>query len=459
MESRLISLIQKYETSGPRYTSYPPAPVFKPDTGPDVFLDQIKTVEALPGNTDLSLYVHIPFCDTLCYFCGCTTLITRNRDHLTTYLQYLKKEIDLLAPLIHRERKVVQLHWGGGTPTYLAPDQIRDLASYLFRSFRFDENAEVSVEVDPRELTRDHLSALREQGFNRISLGVQDFNATVQEVVNRNQGEDITRQAIAWSRELGFSSLNIDLIYGLPKQTVESFSETLDKLVDIAPERIAIYNFAYVPWMKKQQRLLPVELLPTPEVKLGILTMTIDRLTEAGYDYIGMDHFAKPDDELSTARKAKTLRRNFQGYSTRAGSDMYGLGMSSISHFSTYYAQNAKTLPEYYQALNGNTFATQVGYTMTPDDELRKYVIMKLMCDRFLDKREVESQFHIAFGDYFADALKKLDPLIADRLVIDSPGSIEITNDGRLFLRNIAMCFDAYLAKKSMDQPLYSKTV
>ncbi len=459
METRLIQLIKKYETSGPRYTSYPPAPVFKPDFGPDQYKNQILLTEANPSTSDLSLYFHIPFCDTLCYFCGCTTMITRNRNHIDEYVTYLKKEIDFLAPLINKDRKVVQLHWGGGTPTYLSPAQIRDLANYIRGSFQIREDAEVSVEVDPRDLTLDHLRALRGTGFNRISLGVQDFNTRVQQAVNRNQSEFITRQAITWSRELGFTSLNVDLIYGLPMQSVESFSETLDKLIEISPERIAVYNFAYVPWMKKQQKLIHMEDLPSPETKLGILTMTIDRLTEAGYVYIGMDHFAKPDDELSVAQQAKTLRRNFQGYSTKAGSDMYGLGMSSISHFGTSYAQNAKTLPEYYDAINQGHFATHVGYGMTKDDVLRKTVIMKLMCDCTLVKKEIEQQFEIDFNEYFSLAMSRLEPLVEDELVLVTPEAITITNDGRLFLRNIAMCFDAYLVEKTVNRPLYSKTV
>ncbi|MBI3190025.1 MAG: oxygen-independent coproporphyrinogen III oxidase [Ignavibacteriales bacterium] len=459
MENRLIKLIQKYETNGPRYTSYPPAPIFKPDFTAAQYQSEILQVEKRSEGDDVSLYFHIPFCDTLCYFCGCTTMITKNREHLDEYLVHLKKEIDLLAPLFHQQRKIVQLHWGGGTPTYLSPKQIQELGTHIMKSFQYDVDAEISVEVDPRELTFSHLHALRDVGFNRISLGVQDFNPNVQRAVNRNQSEFITRQAITWSRELGFSSLNVDLIYGLPLQTVVSFSETLDKLIEISPERIAVYNFAFVPWMKKQQKLIHVEDLPSPETKLGILTTTIDKLTDAGYVYIGMDHFAKPDDELTLAQQSKTLRRNFQGYSTRAGSDLYGLGMSSISHFGTSYAQNAKTLPEYYQAISNGEFATHLGYKMTKDDEIRKHVIMKLMCDLSLQKSEVESQFGISFDAYFSSSLTKLDSLIEDGLLVATPDSLIITNDGRLFLRNIAMCFDAYLSEKSKQQPLYSKTV
>ncbi|MBI3195412.1 MAG: oxygen-independent coproporphyrinogen III oxidase [Ignavibacteriae bacterium] len=459
MDSRIIKLIQKYETSGPRYTSYPPAPVFKPEFTSTQYQSEILQVEKQPDGNNVSLYFHIPFCDSLCYFCGCTTMITRNREHLDEYLVHLKKEINLLAPLLNEERNIVQLHWGGGTPTFLSPAQIRNLGTHIMGAFQYEVDAEISVEVDPRELTFNHLHALRDVGFNRISLGVQDFNPKVQRAVNRNQSEFITRQAIAWSRELGFSSLNVDLIYGLPLQTIESFSETLDKLIEISPERVAVYNFAYVPWLKKQQKLIHAEDLPSPETKLGILALTIDKLTDAGYVYIGMDHFAKPDDELTIAQKSKTLSRNFQGYSTRAGSDLYGLGMSSISHFGTTYAQNAKTLDAYYQAIGDGEFATHVGYKMTKDDVIRKHVIMKLMCDLSLQKHEVDSRFGITFDDYFASSLLKLDSLIENGLLIATPDALIITNDGRLFLRNIAMCFDAYLSEKPKTQSLYSKTV
>lgn len=459
MDNSLTALIRKYDCAGPRYTSYPPAPLFPSSFGPDQHLEAIQQTEAESRNTDLSLYFHFPFCDTLCYFCGCNTIVTRNRDLVGEYLEYLKKEIDLLAALLNPKRRVVQMHWGGGTPTYLSPSQIKELGEYIQRTFSFRHDAEVSVEIDPRDLTYYHLRSLRNAGFNRVSLGVQDFNPKVQHAVNRNQSEFITRQVMNWGRELEFSSFNIDLIYGLPLQTIESFSDTLEKIIDISPDRIAVYNFAYVPWMKKHQKLIHIEDLPSPDTKIGILTTTIDRLSEAGYVYIGMDHFAKPDDELTIARQHGTLHRNFQGYSTRAGSDLYGLGLSSIGHFGPYYAQNAKTLPEYYEAINKHSFATKVGYKMTADDEIRKYVIMRLMCDLRVKKRDVEDKFGITFDDYFADSLSKLEPLLKDGFVITFPYSIEITEIGRLFLRNIAMCFDAYLAHFQSTQPLYSRTV
>jgi oxygen-independent coproporphyrinogen-3 oxidase len=455
----MMNLISKYDQAGPRYTSYPPAPLFSADFGPEDYQRAILQTEKNPQNKNISLYVHIPFCDSLCYFCGCTTVITKNTQHLQQYLEYLKKEINLLAPLVHPERKVVQMHWGGGTPTYLSPTQLYELGSSLRHFFSFEEDAEMSVEIDPREVTFHHLKALREIGFNRISLGVQDFNPKVQQAINRNQSEFITQQAIDWSRKLGFSSINIDLIYGLPHQTVCSFSETLDAIVKISPERIAVYNFAYVPWMKRHQKLIHGEDLPSSQTKVEILSATIERLTESGYEYIGMDHFARPTDELTLARKNRTLHRNFQGYSTKAGADLYGIGMSSISHFGTYYAQNEKTLREYYQALNNGRFATHVGYRMTKDDEIRKFVIMRLMCDLILDIAEVEHRFDIEFSGYFSLAMRKLEPLIEDGLVHLSGTTLTVSPIGRLFLRNIAMCFDAYLSENVLQQRRYSKTV
>jgi oxygen-independent coproporphyrinogen III oxidase len=459
MDEKLLELIRKYDRPGPRYTSYPPAPLFSADFGPNEYLSAIQSEESSLQNLDLSLYFHLPFCDTLCYFCGCTTVITHDRRRIEEYIGYLKKEIDMLAARLSPRRRIVQMHWGGGSPTYLSPEQILDLGTHIRRSFRFAGDAEVSVEVDPRELKFDHLLALRRVGFNRMSVGVQDFDPIVQTAVNRVQSEYITRQAIDWSRDLGFSSLNIDLIYGLPFQSAASFEKTLSRICGMFPERIAVYNFAYVPRIKPHQRVILAEDLPLPESKLEILFSTIDRLSAAGYEYIGMDHFARPDDELARAQRNGTLHRNFQGYSTKAGSDMYGLGMSAISHFGTNYAQNAKTLPEYYRSINEGKFATSVGYRMTPDDQLRKFVIMRLMCDLGLDTVDTGKRFEINFDSYFRDSLEKLQPLIEDGLVTSAPGFLSVTSPGRLFLRNIAMCFDAYLEESPQRKPLYSRTV
>jgi len=460
LRSSLCDLIRKYDTSGPRYTSYPPAPVFSPEFGAEQYLEEIQKTESHPANSDVSLYFHVPFCDTLCYFCGCTTIITRSRERIREYVGYMKKEIDLLSPLLNRSRTVVQMHWGGGTPTYLTPAEILHLGEHIQKSFAFADDPEISVEVDPRDLAFDHMRALRESGFNRVSIGVQDFDQRVQRAINRDQSEMVTRQAIEWSRTLGFKSVNLDLIYGLPLQTMESFSETLEKVIGISPERIAVYNFAYVPWMKKHQKVLHREDLPSPDLKIELLAHTIERLVEAGYVYIGMDHFAKPDDELAIAQRERTLQRNFQGYSTRGGADLYALGMSAISHFGSAYAQNIKTLLEYQTAIERGTFATHAGYKMSFDDRLRKAVIMRLMCHLVLDKREIENEFGIEFDSYFSEARSKLLPLIEDGLIKETQEDFQITTTGRLFLRNIAMCFDAHIALLQQQQrPLYSKTV
>ena len=459
MDKQLHRLIRAYDFPGPRYTSYPPAPLFSSSFSASDCREAIVKTETTREHRDISLYFHIPFCDSLCYFCGCTTIISQNADMMSRYLKYVKKEIDLLSPLIDTSREVDQMHWGGGTPTSLTPSQIEDLGLYIRNAFKVRDTAEAGVEIDPRDISFHHLKALRSIGFNRISMGVQDFDPRVQQAVNRNQSEFKTRQAVDWGRELGFQSLNIDLIYGLPMQTVDSFNRTLDKIIDISPERIAVYNFAYVPWIKKHQRLIHTEDLPSPETKLSILTSTIERLIDAGYVYIGMDHFAKPDDELAVSQRNKTLNRNFQGYSTKAGADLYGIGLSAISHFGTYYAQNAKTLHEYYLALDSGNFATHVGYEMTPDDEIRKFVIMKLMCQLTLEKSIVEKKFDIVFDEYFSESIEALQPLINDGLIVETDDAVTVTNEGRLFLRNIALCFDAYTAKVPQAKPLYSRTI
>ena len=454
-----LSLLKKHDRPGPRYTSYPTAPLFNTAFTAEHFKREIESTNAPDTSSDLSLYFHFPFCDTLCYFCGCTMLVTRDRNRIEEYNTYLKKEIDLVAPRIARDRRVVQLHWGGGTPTHLSPVQIHDIGAYIRSAFHVDPDAEMSVEVDPRELRKEHLEALRSAGFNRMSMGVQDFDATVQESVNRVQPEEMTSDVYSWARELGFHSINLDLIYGLPFQTVESFEETVRKVIQYSPNRIAVFNYAHIPWLKPHQKLIQQEDLPTPDQKLQILKMTIEMLCSNGYEYIGMDHFAKPDDELARAQREKTLYRNFQGYSTKSGADLYGFGMSAISHFENVYAQNTKNLPEYYRALDGGTFATHVGYRMTADDTIRKHVIMRLMCDLELNKASVEERFGIGFDDYFGKSLQSLDQFVTEGLVDVSAETISIIGAGRLLLRNIAMCFDAYLDTMTKSKPLFSRTV
>lgn len=454
-----VDLLKKYDRPGPRYTSYPTAPLFNESFGADDYRRAIADSNQFDSKSDLSLYFHFPFCDTLCYFCGCTMMVTRDRHRIEEYLVYLKKEIDLVAPLIAPKRRVTQVHWGGGTPTHLTPDQLDDIAEYIKAAFRIDPEVEMSVEIDPRELTQGHLDVLRRAGFNRLSMGIQDFDPNVQEAVNRIQSEELISTVHTWATALAFESINFDLIYGLPFQTLRSFKNTIDTVLKYKPDRIAVFNYAHVPWMKPHQKLIHPEDLPTADQKLQILKSTIEELTSHGYVYIGMDHFARPEDELSRAQREKSLYRNFQGYSTKSGADLYGFGMSSISHFGGIYAQNCKTLQEYYAALDQGKLATHVGYRMTKDDQIRKHVIMRLMCDLELDKMDVERQFNIEFDEYFEDAIRQLRAFVDDGLVDITPESLKIKGSGRLLLRNIAMCFDAYLERMQKEKPIFSRTV
>ena len=458
INNNLLSILKQFDRPGPRYTSYPTAPLFSAEYTAKRFEDDL--IENNHDNSaPISLYIHIPFCDTLCYFCGCTTIVTQNREKVSEYLIALKKEIDHTASFIGKDRKVVQMAWGGGTPSYLTPEEIKGLSKFIRERFTFSDDADISVEIDPRELSFDHLKAFVENGANRFSLGVQDFNEDVQKAVNRIQPEKLAQQVFNWSRDLGIKSINIDLIYGLPLQTVRSFKTTLEKVIELSPERIAVFNFAFVPWMKPHQKLINQNQLPTAEEKLHLLQLTINTLIDAGYVYIGMDHFAKPTDELAREQKRKTLHRNFQGYSIKAGADLFGFGMSAISHFGKVYAQNAKDLSAYYNSVQSGHFPTILGYKMTGDDELRKFVIMRLMCDLELDKSEVERRFGIVFDEYFSDALVKLKEFIPLQLLSLESNRIVVTDSGRFVLRNIAMCFDAYLPTMTKEKPIFSRTV
>jgi len=453
-----VDLVKKYDRPGPRYTSYPTAPQFTEKFTNENYLDEIIRTNNLENPTDLSLYFHIPFCDTLCYFCGCNMIVTRNRERVSTYIDYLKNEIDLIRTYIKPGRKTAQLHWGGGTPTHLKPEEIIDLGNYIKNNFDFRESAENSCEIDPRELTKEHLAALREVGFNRISMGVQDFNPAVQKAVNRIQPEDMTRQVIDWVRELKYHSFNLDLIYGLPFQSVDEFEKTVDSIIDISPDRIALFNYAHVPWMKKHMALIKKEDLPTPEEKLEILKMSVAKLTDAGYDFIGMDHFAKPEDDLSKALKEKRLYRNFQGYSTNAGTDLYAMGITSISQIGDIYTQNVKTEKEYFDALNDGQIPTAKGYRLNEDDILRKDVIMKIMCDFELEFAKVEEKYNINFEKYFAWGLENLKEMINDGLVEIKDRKIKVSEMGRLLIRNVAINFDGFQERKE-DSAKYSRTV
>ncbi len=454
-----IELLKRFNQPGPRYTSYPTAPLFSNKFTAEDFTSEIVETNADLNSNDISLYFHFPFCEKLCYFCGCNMLVTHDRTAISKYNEYLKREIEMLAPLVSENRRVEQLHFGGGTPSYLTPDEIRDIGGFIKSKFKFSEDLEASVEIDPRGLSRKHLEAFREIGFNRTSFGVQDFNLQVQEAINRVQSEEITRQTVLWARELGYKSVNIDLIYGLPHQTLPNFAESVEKVIDISPDRIAVFNYAHVPWLKKHQNIIKTEDLPSPDERLQILRMTIEKLVGAGYEYIGLDHFAKPTDELAVAQNNNTLYRNFQGYSTKAGCDVYAFGVSAISQFQNIYAQNQKNLNDYYARIDAGTTATNVGYRMTFDDHVRKETIMQLMCHLEIDKRGIEQKFGIDFEDYFAADIPKLDVFIAENLLANNADKIKITGAGKLIIRNVAMCFDAYLEKMMREKPVFSKTV
>ena len=452
-----LELVKKYNVAGPRYTSYPPATKFtEAVTWPEVadrILENNRTEQR-----DLSLYFHIPFCETLCWYCGCTTVITLNHNQGMTYVDYLGKEVAQMSTLINPRRKAVQLHWGGGSPTFLSPDEIRKLGEIIHRHFTLSEDLEAGVEIDPRRLTRDHIAALREVGFNRASLGVQDFDATVQQSVHRIQPQEMTEQVLGWVRELGFTSVNFDLIYGLPNQTVESFNRTLDIVLSLQPDRLAVFSYAHVPWVKPSQKILEKKVLPSAEVKLELLKTVIERLTENNrYVYIGMDHFARPTDELAVAQGRKQLQRNFQGYSTRAGADIYAFGMSSISQIPDAYWQNEKDLVKYYASLDAGQVPLVRGYLVSEEDKIRRETIMRVMCDLSLDYASMSQRLGINFASYFERELEALAPFEADGLVRRSPLGMEVTHMGRLFIRNIAMTFDNTLAP--VGERKHSRTI
>ena len=450
-------LLHKYCKAGPRYTSYPTAPYFHESFGPAQWEEALRST---PGpERGISLYAHIPFCDTLCYYCGCNMIATKDYSKAEAYLQVLFKEIDRVAALTDPGRKVHQLHWGGGTPTYLKPDDMRRLHAHLANRFQLAPDAEIGCEMDPRELTRDHVRALRACGFNRLSLGVQDLEDQVQHAVNRVQPEVLIREVFGWIRDEGFDSVNFDLMIGLPHQTPESFARTLDKVIAMNPDRFAVFNYAHVPWMKKHQKLIVEETLPQIDARLALQKLTLEKLTDAGYVYVGMDHFAKPGAELVKAQQNKTLYRNFQGYTTHKNCDILAFGASAISQTDEIYAQNVKVLSEYRTLVEAGKLPVERGLRITREDKLRRDAITQIMCDLELDKAVFGQQWNIDFDRYFADALIDLKEMQDDGLVVLEPGKVRVTEAGRVFLRNIAMAFDAYLHQQSSDKPRYSRTL
>jgi oxygen-independent coproporphyrinogen-3 oxidase len=457
-----MALLARYDRPGPRYTSYPTAVEFHEGVTDEVYRQKLAEADE-DSDAPFSLYAHLPFCEARCFFCGCNVVITRHRDVAARYLDYLRKEIDLLAAALPRRRRVSQMHWGGGTPTYFTAEQMEETFRQLGAVFSLDPGAEVGVEVDPRVTTRDQLTALRRLGFNRLSLGVQDFDADVQTAVNRVQSFELTRDCVTHARAEGFQSINIDLIYGLPYQRVETFKETLERVIGLAPGRVAVYSFAFVPWIRAHMKHLPQEAMPTPETKLALLGAAVEAFTAAGYLQIGMDHFALPEDDMGRAAIERSLHRNFMGYSTQAGRDMLAIGVSGIGDIRGALVQNVKSLTGYYQALDDGRFPIERGYVLDEDDQIRRYVITELMCRLRLELPEVAARFRIDPQAYFARELAELtaaESPAADGLVAVDTHSIEVTELGRQFVRNICMIFDRHhRARTQSGTPVFSRTV
>ncbi|VEB21687.1 oxygen-independent coproporphyrinogen III oxidase [Avibacterium volantium] len=441
------ALIQKYNYSGPRYTSYPTALEFNENYTEQDF----QAAAARYPERPLSLYVHIPFCHKLCYFCACNKIITRHQHKADIYLDYLEKEIKNRAALF-RNRKVTQVHWGGGTPTYLTEQQSSRLMAMLREHFHFADNAEISIEMDPRKIELETLDHLRKIGFNRISMGVQDFNKAVQKAVNREQDEDFIQALLERARALGFQSTNLDLIYGLPLQNVESFMFTLQKVIELNPDRLSVFNYAHLPSRFAGQAKIKEDQLPAPETKLTILQKTIETLSDAGYRFIGMDHFAKPDDELAIAQQNGVLHRNFQGYTTQEDADLLGLGVSAISLLGDTYAQNQKELKHYYADIEQKGTALHKGFVMSQEDCLRRDVIKQLICNFKLDYAPFEQQYGIDFKTHFAEDLELLAPLAADGLIEIGEKGLQVSPVGHLLIRNICLCFDTYSRQQARRQ-------
>ncbi|HLR16805.1 MAG TPA: oxygen-independent coproporphyrinogen III oxidase [Alcanivoracaceae bacterium] len=449
-------LLRKYDVRGPRYTSYPTAPQFTEAFTVADYAEKAQQVGQ--KEAPLSLYVHIPFCNTICFYCGCNKVITANYKRAESYLDFLEIEMELQSEWFgHRE--ITQLHFGGGTPTYLNEADFRRVMTDLRRYFNLSDSPEreFSIEIDPRTVTREKMALLAELGFNRMSLGVQDFDPAVQKAVNRIQSVEQTRAVLEAGRELGFRSTNVDLIYGLPLQTKKSFLQTLNTVIEMKPERLAVYSYAHMPQLFKTQKQIKEEELPSAEEKLDLLELTIDTFTQAGYQYIGMDHFALPTDGLAVALEQGTLQRNFQGYSTHAELDMLSLGVSSIGFLDDTYTQNSRDINEYQTALGEKRLPIMRGSTLTKEDKLRRRVIQDIMCQGVLRFEEIETLFEINFKQHFAKELAAVTELVADELILVDDETLQVTPRGRQFLRNIAMVFDEYLTADGPER--YSKAI
>ncbi len=450
-------ILNKYNTTGPRYTSYPTAVAFHEQFDEDAFSSAVVDVAKSVKSPTLSLYLHIPFCHSLCYYCGCNKIVTRNQDKVEKYLAYLKKEIQLRASQF-TEFTVNNIHFGGGTPSFLSANQFEDLLAFISNKFHLASDREQSIEIDPREIEIDYIDALKKLGFNRISIGVQDVNLSVQEKINRVQSTEFIHQLIQRARDLKFTSVNIDLIYGLPNQTIDTLEQSLREVERMAPDRISLFSYAHMPNLFPAQRKIKEEWMPSSEDKFELFRYSINTLCDNGYEFIGMDHFAKQTDELSKAAKNKTLHRNFQGYTTDQADALLGLGVSSISNLHVAYSQNVKKLNDYYKALDGELPLIEKGVSLSSDDVIHRAAINQLMCNLYIDKHAFEKQFDIVFDRYFSAAIAQLTPFIEDNLVSNSARSIKIHPRGRLLIRNISMSFDQYIGQQA-HQLRYSRVI
>ena len=447
----------KYSKPGPRYTSYPTALEFSDAYGYDEY---IKKLETQDSSRPISLYFHLPFCRNACYFCGCNVVFTSKEDKMLRYMDYLKRELAILSKHVDMNREVLQMHFGGGTPTFFTAPQLKEIIDEIKSYFKnFRDDAEISCEIDPRHIDEAQMKVMSEAGFNRVSFGIQDFNEKVQIAVHRVQPYDITKAAMDLARKYNMISVNTDLIYGLPYQSLETFKETLSLALTLSPDRFAVFNYAHVPWMKKTMRKIDETTLPTPAEKLEIMQYTIDFLTSNGYRMVGMDHFAKPDDELFKAIEKGELHRNFQGYTTKGGADLIGVGLTSIGEGIDSYNQNFKAMHEYEEAIDAGKLPFERGVVLNDDDLIRQYVIMELMSNFKLDIKRFDEKFDVVFKDYFADAIEALKPFVEDDLLTMDENHIECSETGTLLIRNIAMPFDAYMKKHSANQKTFSKTV
>ena len=448
-----IDLINKYNRSGPRYTSYPTANNFS-----ELSLEEYKRQSVMSNQrrTTISLYCHIPFCDTVCYYCGCNKVVTKDKSRAEPYIEALFKEIDMHSPFIDKDRLVEQMHFGGGTPTFLSGEQIIRISNKLQQTFNFSAEGEYSIEIDPRGIDESLIESLTIAKFNRISIGVQDFDLEVQKAINRVQSFEQTKKVIEMSRKSGFGSISIDLIYGLPRQSKETFKRTLERVKELRPDRISLFNYAHLPELFKPQRRINVKELPSPSEKLNIFQYSLEYLIELGYVYIGMDHFALPEDPLAIAQSKGNLYRNFQGYSTHSECDIVGLGLSSIGQAADSFSQNEKGLDKYYQAIESEQLPIVKGLIINQDDKIRKTLIMELICHFEVSISSLEEHYSIEFTKYFADSLERLAEMQNDGLIELKSDSIKVMDRGKLLVRNICMVFDNYLKENSAN---FSKTI